>query len=188
VHVRRECAAEAEAIGAGLLLGDAPLRPAALLHPLQVVHELRPLDPCLALDQTGARIEPQYAVHDRCVDDPTVGQELLAAHSVAGPVNTERLAGAPGVAYDRLQLRHRNRPVHASHRGEVEPRVHVVQPGSGRGARWSYDGRRQEGARAELEESTSCQHRSGTSPVEVKMSPGDPGKAGRARARQSWSE
>ena len=92
VHIGRQRAAECQAVGAGLLLNDAPGRGASLLHGDQALHELRPLDAGIGLDDPALGIECDDPVHGPHVDEDRPGGELLAAHGMSAAGDAHRPA------------------------------------------------------------------------------------------------
>jgi len=92
VHVRRDCAANAQSIGARLLLPDPPL----LLGPCLLIDEPRdqlgPLDPGLDLDQPTLTIEPPDALIGTRIEKNRPAGELLATHGVAASARADRFA------------------------------------------------------------------------------------------------
>jgi hypothetical protein len=132
VDIGGERAAERESVGAGLLLDDAPARPALPLYGDQAVDQLRPLDAGLGFDHAALGVEGDDPLHRPRVDEHRVGGELLAAHGVPSAGHADRLARA---ACRRQRCRERllrgNRH-HAVDAGRVELRMDVVdQDGCG---------------------------------------------------------
>ena len=145
VDVGRQRAAEAEAVGAGLLLDDAPLarraRPGARSGPsISSGHWMPGLD----LDHRRARGRtPSTRSMPRHVEQHGAGRELLAAHRVpaAGDADRSPLAAraAHGLPASRLD---RVRPDDAATRVGVELRVDVVDQDACVQAAWiSWPGR-----------------------------------------------
>src|SRR5437899_485234 len=79
VNVGREGAADAETVGAGLLLRDGPGPGGAGLHTPEVIDQLGPLHAGLDLDLTAVPIEAEHAIQRRGVHVDRIGAELRSA-------------------------------------------------------------------------------------------------------------
>jgi hypothetical protein len=143
VHVRRERAAEAELVGAGLLLNDAPLFGPIRLALPEVAEELRPLDPRLDVDGAALVVEAEHASHPSHVHVQGAGAELLPAHGVPAPRNAHAPSRGPSGGERRSEVVHRRRPGDRVDPCAVELRVDVVEEDAGALGR----GGRRDGAR-----------------------------------------
>jgi hypothetical protein len=93
VNVGGQRTAEAEPIGAGLLLADAPGPARAALRLDQMVDQRRPLNSGFDLDQALVLVEIQHPGHGGGVDQHRVLAKLLAAHGMAAAGDADGLAG-----------------------------------------------------------------------------------------------
>jgi hypothetical protein len=132
VHVRGERPADAQPVGAGLFLDNAPLRPPTALLTKQIVDQPRPLDPGFDLDLAPARIEPEHPHHVRHVQEDGAAPELLAAHRVPSSGDADRLPLTPGVLDDSPEALQGIRFDHAIDTGQVQLRVDIVDQGRAR--------------------------------------------------------
>src|SRR5262245_25668814 len=89
MRVAGERTADAETIGASLLLIDPPLPGLSFLSSRQLLNQLGPLDARLDVDRTVLRVERQESIHRARVDEDGRVAELLPAHrvSAAGDAN-----------------------------------------------------------------------------------------------------
>ena len=120
MDVRGDGAADAEVVGAGLLLADRPGRVG------ERVDERRPLDARLDLDEAALLVEREDARERARVEHDAAGAELLPAHRVPAAGDRDRRARCAGAVErraDRLERADRHDLVD---RGLVEPRVDVV--------------------------------------------------------------
>jgi len=98
VNVGGERAADAEPVGAGLLLDDGPGPFRGGLRAPEVVDQLGPLHTGPDLDLTAVPIEAQHAIEWRGVHVEGAGAELLAAHRMAAAGDADAVAVGPGGA------------------------------------------------------------------------------------------
>jgi hypothetical protein len=129
VNIRGERATDAQTIGAGLFLDDAPLSRLAATGPQQVGHELRPLNPGLDDDEPSLRIQIHNTTHTSHVQEYRSSPELLSAHRMAAASNADLLSGRGRAANDLLELADRFDSDDATDRGLIQLRVHVVDDG-----------------------------------------------------------
>ena len=83
MSVRRKCASESQAVGAGLLLSDSPLRPFAGLFPIEIADQFRPRDARLHINDAVDGVELENPFEARRVQQDRSGAELLTAHRMA---------------------------------------------------------------------------------------------------------
>ena len=98
VRIARERAGQAESIRTGLLLVDSPLSIASLLRAIQIVDQLRPLNPALDGDHAPFSIEVEDTVQRPRIDEQRRLTELLAAHRVTAASDRDRLVRRPWLA------------------------------------------------------------------------------------------
>jgi hypothetical protein len=126
--VGAEGAAEREAVGSGLLLGDGPFLGAAGLGGLEIVDQFGPLDAGAHFEQAALLIEGNDAVHAAGVDHDAVAQELLAAHGVAAAGDAQAEAAFLRVTQHLLQPLGGGRPHAGAQMSRVQLAVNVVHP------------------------------------------------------------
>jgi len=126
VGIRGERPADAQTVGARLLLPDAPLRPFSLLCLLQMIQEFGPADSRLHGEEPVLLVERDDAVQPARVEQDGVRSELLPAHRVAAPGDADCVAFPASLGHDLLHLLHRNGRSDSSHPRFVQPRMHVV--------------------------------------------------------------
>ncbi len=126
VDVRGQRAAEAEAIGARLLLGDPPRPLAPALRGDQVRDQGGPLDAGLDLDLPALGIEVEHPVDRGHVEQHRPRPELLAAHCVPAAGDAHRAALPAGGEDGGRDLLDAGGPDDPMHPRGVESRVGVV--------------------------------------------------------------
>ena len=135
VRVARQRAAEAQAVGARLLLDDAPLARHVALRALEVFEQRRPQDAALDGDEAALGVEGEHPVERARIDEHAGLAELLPAHRVASAGDRHRLAVATGPRHGRCQFAHRARPDDRGDARGVQLRVDVVDERAGTGVR-----------------------------------------------------
>ena len=91
-------AADAQAIGASLLLINAPLVGVSVLFPFDCREQFRPLHPALDRDRSVLSVERDHLVPPARVDQHGGIGELLPAHRVPAAGDRDRLTGRRGSA------------------------------------------------------------------------------------------
>jgi hypothetical protein len=120
VRVAGERAGEAQAIGSRLLLNDAPRAASARLPPLQFLEQLRPLDTAFQVHDSALVVEAEHPVQAAGIDQQHVLAELLPAHGVTSPCDTDGAALHAGLRHSVGQLLGAGRPDDASDAGRVQ--------------------------------------------------------------------
>jgi hypothetical protein len=131
VNVRRQGTAEAEPVGAGLLLPDAPLQGGSILKFDDGTDEFGPLNARLDLDGSLLRIEAYDAVEAAHIDQHHVRTELLSAHRVAAAGHTERHPGLARHTDGPLDRFERRGAAYGLHPCPVQFGMNVVDPDAG---------------------------------------------------------
>ena len=132
MDVRGEGAAEAEAVGAGLLLCDRPggavgaLVQVGGLVVVEEADQLRPLRAGFDVDQARFSVEVEDAVEAGGINEGGAGGELLPAHRVTAAGDAEEGAGVVGGADGSGERRERGGSEDGGDAGGVELRVDVV--------------------------------------------------------------
>ena len=141
MRVARQRSAEAQPVGAGLLLDDTPVRMlphgaritrifrssiAIALHALEVLHERGPEDASLHGDQPTLGVERQHTVERTGIDEDAGLPELLAAHRMPPARDRHGLSVAAGASNRRCELADVARRDDRGHARRVQLRVDIV--------------------------------------------------------------
>ena len=129
MDVRGHGAAHGQAVGAGLFLADAHLRPGAALQRQVAAYHVRPGDAGFDLEMRGAAIEPAHLVEPAHVEQQSAAEELLAAHGMARAGDGERFAARGRGSHQVRYFRDGSRFQDAGYRSAIQGRVGVVDPG-----------------------------------------------------------
>ena len=142
VDVGGERTADRQAVGASLLLDDAPRLRGIRERPEQVIGQPHPVDAGADGRQAAFGVDVDHRRQAGHVDKRRPGRELLAAHRVAPAAQADRLASPARAPNDLLQLGGALRPQNTRNLRGVQPRVHIVDdrrrvsdPGARRGKR-----------------------------------------------------
>jgi hypothetical protein len=106
MRVARQRAADAETIGARLLLRDAPLSRPALLRLLEMRQQGGPLDAPFDGDDPRFFVEGDDAIERARIDQQRVSGELLATHRMTAAGDGNRAAGRDCAADRGVQSVH----------------------------------------------------------------------------------
>ena len=97
MHIGGQGAAEAEIVGAGLFLANAPAMAFGIEAGRQKALQLRPAGAGGDLDQALFAVEIEHAAESPAIEQPAIAVELLSAHGVLGACDRDVLAGAAGL-------------------------------------------------------------------------------------------
>ncbi len=92
VRVGRQRSSDAETVGPGLLLDDAPWSGGLALSLHQIVDDCGPLGPGTDLDFPFHPIELEYPIETVEIQQHSIGSKLLSSHRVSACRDTDRLA------------------------------------------------------------------------------------------------
>ena len=134
MHVGRQGSANRQAVGAGLLLRDAPLTRLSRLLFQQVIDQSRPHDAGVHLDDALGAVERPHAVELRHVEQNRIGGKLLRTHGVTAAGDRHGAARLRGLLDCALELAGGRDRRNLVHPGGIELGMNVVDDHSRSGA------------------------------------------------------